>query len=68
MSSPSSRRAPPGSSRTPGAAPDGTSRRTIAVALSPAADAAFAGPEPALRRIAAAPTRDGMLAALAALR
>ena len=41
--------------------------RTVAVALSPAADAAFAGPEPALRRIAAAPTRDGMLAALAAL-
>ena len=40
--------------------------RTVAVALSPAADAAFAGPEPALRRIAAAPTRDGMLAALAA--
>jgi uroporphyrinogen-III synthase len=41
--------------------------RTAAVALSPAADAAFAGPEPALRRIAAAPTRAGMLAALAAL-
>ena len=41
--------------------------RTVAVALSPAADAAFAGPEPALRRIAATPTRDGMLAALAAL-
>jgi uroporphyrinogen-III synthase len=41
--------------------------RTAVVALSPAADAAFAGPEPALRRVAAAPTRDGMLAALAAL-
>jgi uroporphyrinogen-III synthase len=41
--------------------------RTAVVALSPAADAAFAGPEPAQRRVAAAPTRDGMLAALAAL-
>jgi uroporphyrinogen-III synthase len=41
--------------------------RAVTVALSPAADAAFGGPEPALRRIAAAPTRAGMLAALAAL-
>ena len=41
--------------------------RTTSVSLSAAADAAFAGPEPGLRRIAAAPTRDGMLAALAAL-
>jgi uroporphyrinogen-III synthase len=41
--------------------------RTVAVSLSAAADAAFAGPAPASRRIAATPTRDGMLAALKAI-
>ncbi len=38
-----------------------------AVALSAAADAALDAPEPGARRIAPAPTREGMLAALAAL-
>ena len=38
-----------------------------AVALSAAADAAFAGVAPAARIIAAEPTRAGMIAALAAL-
>ncbi|HET9067335.1 MAG TPA: uroporphyrinogen-III synthase [Amaricoccus sp.] len=41
--------------------------RTTLVSLSPAADAAFAAPEPARRRVAAAPTRAGMLEALGAL-
>jgi len=41
--------------------------RATAVSLSADADAAFAGPEPARRHIARTPTRDGMLAALAAL-
>ena len=40
---------------------------TVAVAISAAADAAFGVTAPAERRIAAAPTRAGMLAALAAL-
>jgi len=40
---------------------------SVAVSLSAAADRAFTGPEPALRRIAAAPTRDAMLEALAAV-
>ncbi len=41
--------------------------RAVAVSLSAAADAGFAGTEPAARLIAAAPTREGMLAALAGL-
>ena len=34
------------------------------VALSPAADAAYDGPEPGARRVAEHPTREGMIAAL----
>lgn len=39
--------------------------RAVTVAMSPAADAAYAGPEPARRLVAPAPTRAGMMAALA---